>query len=66
MAGIAIVTSPILVLVAFTAESTGAFARPLGVIVRKVVQITWYRSIISRHYSGSGYTSRRDQVDRIL
>lgn len=52
MAGIAIVTSPILVLVAFTASATGAFARPFGLIVRDAVQIGWYRSTLSRHYAG--------------
>ena len=62
MAGVAIVTSPILVLVAFTAGSTGAFARPLGMITRNAVQVGWYRSIVSRHYSGDRLNARRDRV----
>jgi O-antigen/teichoic acid export membrane protein len=51
MAGIAIVTSPILVLVALTARTTEAFARPFGIMARDVVQIVWYRSILGRHFT---------------
>lgn len=50
MAAIAILTSPILVLVAFTARATDAFARPLGHMVRDIIQVVWYRSKLSRHY----------------
>lgn len=52
MAGIAIVTSPLLVLVAFTARATEAFARPFGLIVRDSVQIGWQRAVVNRHYRG--------------
>lgn len=64
MAGIAIVTSPILVLVAFTARSTEAFARPLGLMIRDLIQVGWYRSTIGRHYSGVRRTARRNPVAR--
>ena len=64
MAGIAIVTSPILVLIAFTARSTEAFARPLGLMVRDVVQIGWYRATLNRHYTGSRRPARRGQTAR--
>lgn len=50
MAGVGIVTSPILILVAFTAGTTEAFARPLGIMARDVAQIGWYRSILRRHF----------------
>jgi O-antigen/teichoic acid export membrane protein len=53
MAGIAIVTSPLLVLVAFTARTTEAFARPFGIMARDAVQIGWQRAAINRHYRGS-------------
>ena len=51
MAVIAIFTSPILVLVAFTARSTEAFARPVGNAVRDLIQVVWYRSTLDKHYS---------------
>lgn len=57
MAGIAIVTSPILVLVAFTARTTEAFARPLGNLARDVVQAWRYRTTANRHY-----TEQRDRA----
>lgn len=50
MAGIAIFTSPILVLVALTSGTTEAFARPLGHAVRDSIQVTWYRLTLRRHY----------------
>jgi len=50
MAGIAIFTSPILVLVALTARTTEAFARPLGNLVRDAYQVVMYRRKLRRHY----------------
>ena len=50
MAGIAIFTSPILVLVALTSATTEAFARPLGHAVRDSIQVVWYRLTLRRHY----------------
>lgn len=50
MSGIAIFTSPILILVALTAATTEAFARPLGMVVRSSVQVVLYRSALARHY----------------
>lgn len=51
MAGIAIITSPILALIALTSRSTEAFARPLGIGIRDVIQVAWYRSILNKHYA---------------
>ncbi len=48
---VSILLSPILVLVAFTAGTTGAYARPLGSIVRSVIQIGWYRNLLRRYYA---------------
>jgi len=64
MAGIAIVTSPILVLIAFTARSTEAFARPFGLIARDVVQVGWYRATLNRHYTGVRRSARRGKTAR--
>lgn len=50
MALISMVTSPILVLVAGTAAVTEAFARPLGMIARNLVEIGWYRLTIRGYY----------------
>ena len=52
MAAIAILTSPILVLVALTAGMTKAFARPAGNAIRDTVQVVWYRAKLNDHYSG--------------
>jgi O-antigen/teichoic acid export membrane protein len=57
MAGVAIITSPILVLVALTARTTEAFARPLGHAIRDAIQVLWYRSKLQKHYR-----ERRDRV----
>jgi O-antigen/teichoic acid export membrane protein len=51
MAVIAIVTSPLLVLVALTARTTEAFARPLGNGIRDIFQVAWYRATLHKHYS---------------
>ena len=51
MAAVAIITSPILVLVALTAKATGAFARPVGHLARDSVQVLWYRGKLSKHYA---------------
>jgi hypothetical protein len=51
MAAIAIITSPILVLVAFTASTTQAFARTFGHGARDVIQVAWYRSTLNKHYA---------------
>lgn len=51
MAGIGIITSPILVLVALTASATEGFARPLGIATRGLFQIGSYRSVLGRHYA---------------
>ncbi|MCP3973259.1 MAG: hypothetical protein GY720_02060, partial [bacterium] len=61
MAGIAIFTSPILVVLAFTATVTEAFARPLGNGLRDVFQVIRYRTTLNRHYSHVT-ASRRDSV----
>lgn len=53
MAAVGLVTSPILILMALTAAATEAFSRPLGIAVRGVFQIGWYRSMLSRHYAES-------------
>ncbi len=58
MAGIAIITSPILMLVALTTHTTESFARPLGIAVRDVIQVAWYRSVLRRHYD-DGQRSRQ-------
>ncbi len=50
MAVIAIATSPILVIVAFTARATEAFARPLGNGIRDIFQVVWYRETLVKHY----------------
>lgn len=50
MSLVAIVLSPILILVAFTAGTTGGFARPFGTYVRNTFQLLWYRSLLSNHY----------------
>ncbi len=50
MAAIAIITSPILVLVAFTSRTTEAFARAFGHGSRDIVQVGWYRSTLNKHY----------------
>ncbi|MGA9595392.1 MAG: hypothetical protein WBV06_04505 [Acidimicrobiia bacterium] len=52
MAAIAILTSPILVLVALTAGMTKAFARPAGNAIRDTAQVVWYRAKLNDHYSG--------------
>jgi hypothetical protein len=51
MAAVAIITSPILVLVALTARATDAFARPLGHAMRDTAQVAWYRAKLARHYA---------------
>lgn len=50
MAGIAIITSPLLVLIALTARTTEAFARPAGNAMRDVVQVFLFRARLDRHY----------------
>jgi hypothetical protein len=57
MAAIAILTSPILIVVALTAGVTKAFARPAGNAVRDTTQVVWYRAKLRDHYS-----SYHDQV----
>lgn len=52
MAAIAIITSPILVLIALTARTTEAFARPVGNLVRDSAQVLWYRAKLKNHYAG--------------
>jgi O-antigen/teichoic acid export membrane protein len=52
MAAIAIITSPILVLIALTARTTDALARPVGNLVRDSVQVLWYRAKLKSHYAG--------------
>jgi len=52
MAAVAIITSPILVLVALTARTTEAFARPVGHLVRDSAQVLWYRAKLKSHYAG--------------
>lgn len=50
MAAVAILTAPILVLVALTARTTEAFARPGGHLIRDTAQVVWYRAKLGKHY----------------
>ncbi len=50
MSIVSIVLSPILVLVALTAATTEAFARPLGKYLRNTIQFVWYRRMLGDHY----------------
>jgi hypothetical protein len=60
MARISFVTSPILVLVAATAGTTEAFARPLGLLARNVVDIVLYRVAIRGYYRSHRHSVARD------
>lgn len=60
---VSIVLSPILIAVAFTAGQIGAFAVPLGRILRNVVQVSWYQVMLRRHYPGSRYLLGRSSDD---
>lgn len=51
MSLVAIVLSPILILVAFTAGTTGGFARPFGTYIRNTIQLIWYRFLLASHYA---------------
>ena len=52
---VSIVLSPILIAVAFTASQIGAFAIPVGGLLRNGCQITWYQAMLRRHYPHSRY-----------
>lgn len=54
-----IVLTPISIGFAFSAGAIGAFAIPLGRISRNLVQVVWYRVMLSRHYSSSQYLLKR-------
>lgn len=60
---VSIVLSPILVAVAFTAGQIGAFAVPLGRILRNIVQVSWYQVMLRRYYPGSRYLLGRSSDD---
>lgn len=64
---VSIVLSPILIGVAFTAGQIGAFAIPLGRILRNVCQAAWYRVMLRRHYPDSRYLrgSTFDESNRV-
>ena len=59
MAGVSIVTSPILVGVALTAGATEAFARPFGIFVRSAVDLVWYRLLLRGYYAEPRTTELR-------
>ncbi len=52
LAGLSAATSPALLIVALTANTTEAFARPLGLIAEGVLRLSGARLLLHRHYSG--------------
>ncbi|MGI9666753.1 MAG: hypothetical protein ACR2N2_06570 [Acidimicrobiia bacterium] len=58
---LSILLSPILVLFAFTAGTTGAFAIPIGRTVRISINIVLLRVLLSRYYGTKGYLWARGE-----
>ena len=52
---VAIVLSPIRSCSPSPRRNPGAFAIPLGRVIRSAASIAWYRIMLVRHYSSSGY-----------
>jgi hypothetical protein len=51
LAGLSAMTSPALLIVSFTAGTTGAFARPFGLILEGVLRFTGARFLLRHHYA---------------
>lgn len=56
---LSILLSPIMIVFAFTAGTTGAFAIPLGRIVRISINVVWLRIILASWYGVKGYLRPR-------
>lgn len=63
LAGLSISTSPSLLVVASTATTTGAFARPIGLIVEGVLRFAGARFLLRRHYRSGGSPERALHVE---
>ncbi len=51
LAGLALVSSPMLLITAASAGTTGAFARPMGLILEGIIVMVGAEWLLKRHYA---------------